>query len=81
MPWTIAIVTGGWPDCAGARLFISTGAANYSGQRFENASTFDMERDPNRLLAFGTGAHFGPIHERGVTPCPKYAAEGSEKSA
>jgi cytochrome P450 len=48
---------GGCPFKAGERVLISVGAANADKERLADADVFDIERDPNRHLAFGNGPH------------------------
>jgi cytochrome P450 len=43
---------------AGDYVGLNAGAANRDGVIFPNPDNFDIERDPNRHIAFGRGAHF-----------------------
>jgi cytochrome P450 len=43
---------------AGARMLAWIGSANRDEAQFPNASAFEIERTPNRHLAFGYGIHF-----------------------
>lgn len=42
----------------GQKIGLLYGSANRDPERFPNASEFDVNRQPNRNLAFGGGAHF-----------------------
>jgi len=42
----------------GSPIFPLLGSANSDPDAFENPEKFDIERSPNRHLAFGLGAHF-----------------------
>ncbi|MFC0455977.1 cytochrome P450 [Arthrobacter liuii] len=56
---TVAEATvAGQPIPAGAPLVAWIGSANRDGQQFERAAVFDIDRSPNRHLAFGHGIHF-----------------------
>jgi cytochrome P450 len=48
---------GGEPIAAGTFVTICIGAANRDPAAFEAPETFDIARDPNRHLAFGSGIH------------------------
>ncbi|VXC28182.1 cytochrome P450 [Arthrobacter sp. 8AJ] len=43
---------------AGAPIVAWIGSANRDGQQFQRAAEFDVDRNPNRHLAFGHGIHF-----------------------
>lgn len=43
---------------AGAPVVAWIGSANRDGQQFERPAEFDIDRNPNRHLAFGHGIHF-----------------------
>ena len=43
---------------AGAEVWLLWGAANHDEREFENPERFDIDRAPNRHLAFGYGTHF-----------------------
>lgn len=43
---------------AGAPIVAWIGSANRDGQQFQAAAEFDIDRSPNRHLAFGHGIHF-----------------------
>ena len=43
---------------ADARVLLSFGAANHDDRVFENPGRFEIERQPNRHLSLGQGAHF-----------------------
>ena len=51
-------VLGGQRIPAGAPLVAWIGSANRDEQQFERAAEFDVDRNPNRHLAFGHGIHF-----------------------
>ncbi|MFF2347087.1 cytochrome P450 [Pseudarthrobacter sp. NPDC058119] len=51
-------VLGGQRVPAGAPLVAWIGSANRDGQQFPAAAEFDIDRSPNRHLAFGHGIHF-----------------------
>ncbi len=42
----------------GTKFGILYGSANRDPEQFEKPDSFDIQRDPNRHLAFGIGAHF-----------------------
>lgn len=42
----------------GDRVAVVLGAANRDSQQFENPGAFNVERHPNKHLAFGNGIHF-----------------------
>ena len=54
---TAPCTIGGVAIPAGAFLTIGIGAANRDGREFADPERFDVARDPNRHLAFGSGAH------------------------
>ncbi|GLW13197.1 cytochrome P450 [Microtetraspora sp. NBRC 13810] len=43
---------------AGARMWLSIGAANRDPRAFPDPDSFDLERDTSKLLSFGAGRHF-----------------------
>jgi cytochrome P450 len=47
----------GCPMHEGDRVIFPTASANRDPNEFENAETFDMDRSPNRHMAFGAGPH------------------------
>ncbi len=49
---------GGCPVSAGDRVVLAFGAANRDPAHFERPEHFDLDREPNRHLAFGAGTHF-----------------------
>ena len=53
-----AFVLGGKTLGRGDSVILHLAAANRDEAKFDNASTFDVLRQPNRHLAFGWGAHF-----------------------
>jgi cytochrome P450 len=54
---TQAVNLGGVAMPAGTRLTLCIGAANRDPAQFEDPETFDVGRQPNRHLAFASGAH------------------------
>lgn len=54
---TQAVELGGVALPAGARLTLCIGAANRDPAQFPDPDRFDIARQPNRHLAFGTGIH------------------------
>ncbi|SFL82207.1 Cytochrome P450 [Paenibacillus sp. 1_12] len=52
------IQIGGQTIPAGSRVVAWIGSANRDEQKFKNANTFDITRDPNPHIAFGHGIHF-----------------------
>ena len=54
---TAPAVIGGVSVPAGTFLTIGIGAANRDPAEFANPDRFDISRQPNRHLAFGSGAH------------------------
>jgi len=51
-------VVGGQLIPAGAPIVAWIGSANRDEQQFQRAADFDIDRNPNRHLAFGHGIHF-----------------------
>ncbi|SLN25527.1 cytochrome P450 [Oceanibacterium hippocampi] len=51
------VTLGGQPVPAGAVVHLMIGAANRDGTQFPAPERFDIERKPNRHLAFGVGIH------------------------
>ncbi|UUL75379.1 cytochrome P450 [Pseudarthrobacter sp. Fe7] len=49
---------GGQQIPAGAPVVAWIGSANRDGEQFQRAADFDIDRSPNRHLAFGHGIHF-----------------------
>ena len=43
---------------AGSRLIAWIGSANHDESQFESPEVFDIERNPNRHIAFGHGVHY-----------------------
>ncbi|TAM90058.1 cytochrome P450 [bacterium] len=54
---TEATVVGGVPMPAGTQLTLCIGAANHDPEQFAEPDRLDIQRSPNRHLAFGSGAH------------------------
>jgi len=54
---TERVELGGVALPAGTPVTLCIGAANRDERQFINAEAFDVSRNPNRHLAFGTGAH------------------------
>ena len=54
---TQPIELGGTMLPAGTSITLCIGAANRDERQFGNPETFDVSRNPNRHLAFGSGAH------------------------
>ena len=54
---TAACLVGGVAIPAGSFLTIGIGAANRDSLEFADSERFDIAREPNRHLAFGSGAH------------------------
>jgi cytochrome P450 len=50
-------VLGGRELCAGDKVWVLWGSANRDEKEFPDAATVDLDRDPNRHVAFGVGAH------------------------
>lgn len=48
---------GGCPVAAGSPITIYNGSANHDEQRWDDPTTWDIDREPLAHLAFGTGAH------------------------
>jgi cytochrome P450 len=48
---------GGMELCAGSHVTLLIGAANADGREFADGDGVDIDRDPNRHLAFGAGNH------------------------
>lgn len=55
---TREVEIGGVTLPAGARVVVLLGSANRDETHFPHADTFDIERAPNRHVAFGHGVHF-----------------------
>jgi cytochrome P450 len=51
------VVIGGVPIPAGSQLNLCIGAANRDPEQFADPDRLDVSRNPNRHLAFATGAH------------------------
>jgi pimeloyl-[acyl-carrier protein] synthase len=54
---TEPVEIGGFPVEPGQQLGVIIGAANRDGDEFRNPGVFDIQRNPNRHLAFGFGIH------------------------
>jgi cytochrome P450 len=50
-------VLGGQQLCAGDKVWVLWGSANRDEKEFPDAETVDLDRNPNRHVAFGVGAH------------------------
>lgn len=51
------VVVGGCPVPAGSQVVMSYAAANHDPAQFPDPLTLDLDRQPNRHLAFGIGPH------------------------
>lgn len=51
-------IVGGNPISAGQAVWVLIGAANRDPERFQDAELFDVVREPNPHISFGSGIHF-----------------------